>query len=334
MVYRTGFFFYGRDVTTMAHGDAPTYEALRRDFAWNLPPDLNIGAACSDQQPGDALALIEARPDGSVRDYSFRDIATLSNRLANGLAGLGVGAGDRVGIVLPQRLETGVSHLAVYKLGAIAVPLSGLFGPEALAMRLGDCGARVVITDAAAVDTVALLATDLDLQVIVAEEIVTAPHRRFSDLLGDDVFSAAPTGPDTPALLIYTSGTTGPPKGALHGHRVLLGHLPGYELMYDFFPHGDDCVWTPADWAWIGGLMDALLPAWFAGQTVVASARKGFDPEWAMELLASQRITAAFIPPTALKIMRKAEVQPRPGIALRSVGSGGETLAAPILQWA
>lgn len=312
----------------------PGYDELRQAFAWNVPADANIGVACADVQPRDWIALIEVRPDGTVRDYTFGGLTTLSNRLANGLAGIGVEAGDRVGIVLPQRAETGIAHLAVYKLGAIAVPLSGLFGVEALTTRLGDCAARVVITDAAALDNVAAVAGELGMQVVVAEDIVAAPHRRFSDLLGSDSFSAATTQPDTPALLIYTSGTTGPPKGALHGHRVLYGHLPGFELMYDFFPSGQERVWTPADWAWIGGLMDALLPTWMHGQTVVAAPRRGFDPEWAAALLRSQRVTAAFLPPTALKIMRRALPRPLQGLALRSVMSGGEALGAPVLQWA
>ncbi len=319
---------------TRGQGGQPTYDTLRQTFAWDVPADLNMGTACSDHQPSGALALLEVQADASVREYTFGDLATLSDRLANGLGGMGVAAGDRVGVVLPQRLETGLAHLALYKLGAIAVPLSGLFGPEALTMRLGDCGAKVVITDRNAIDNVVAVADDLDLHLVVAEDCVRAPHRRFADLLGGVHFTAHPTGPDTPALLIYTSGTTGPPKGALHGHRVLYGHLPGYQLMYDFFPHGGDRVWTPADWAWIGGLMDALLPAWFFGQTVVASARKGFDPAWAADVLATQRITAAFLPPTALKMMRQAELKPRPDLAMRSVMSGGEPLSAPMLEWA
>jgi acetyl-CoA synthetase len=321
-------------MTPSTQTGAPTYEALRADFAWAVPADANIGTACADaQQPG-GLALIELTADGAIRDYTFGDIARLSNRFANGLAGIGVRPGDRVGVVLPQRVETAVAHLAIFKLGAVAVPLSGLFGPDALTLRLGDCEARAVVTDAAGLDNVAAVAGDLGLTVIVAEDVVATPHRRFADLLGADRFSPAETTGDTPALLIYTSGTTGPPKGALHGHRVLWGHLPGFELMYDFFPRGGDRVWTPADWAWIGGLMDALLPSWYHGATVVAAARKGFDPEQAMALLQAHGVTAAFIPPTALKLLRQAGVSPLHGGALRSVMSGGEPLGAPMLEWA
>jgi acetyl-CoA synthetase len=322
-------------VITPPSGSTVTYDSLREAFAWEIPPSRNIGVACADAQPSDALALIEHAADGTTRDYTFGDLTVLSNRLANGLAGIGVGAGDRVGVVLPQRLETGLAHLAIYKLGAIAVPLSGLFGPEALAMRLGDSGARAVITDHRALETVSAVAADLrDCEVVVAEDAVTAPHRRLGDLLGAERFTAAATTADTPALLIYTSGTTGPPKGALHAHRVLDGHLPGFALMYDFFPQDGDRVWTPADWAWIGGLMDALLPAWHHGRTVVAAPRKGFDPEWAADLIHSTKVTAAFLPPTALKMMRQSGLAPLTGTALRTVMSGGEPLGAPMLAWA
>ena len=321
-------------MTTPTHTGAPSYEALRAGFSWDVPAAANIGVACADAQRPDALALIELTGEGAIRDYSFGDLARLSNRFANGLAGIGVAAGDRVGVVLPQRVETAVAHLAVYKLGAVAVPLSALFGPEALTLRLGDCEARAVITDRAGLDNVSAVADDLGLTVIVVEDVVAAPYLRFADLLGADEFTPAETTPDTPALLIYTSGTTGPPKGALHGHRVLWGHLPGFDLMYDFFPRGNDRVWTPADWAWIGGLMDALLPSWFHGATVLAAARKGFDPEHAMTLLQHHNVTAAFIPPTALKLLRQAGVAPLRGGALRSVMSGGEPLGAPMLDWA
>ena len=321
-------------MTTPTKTGAPDYEALRAAFSWDVPATANIGVACADAQRPEALALIELTPEGAIRDYSFGDLTRLSNRFANGLAGLGVAAGDRVGIVLPQRVETAVAHLAAYKLGAVAVPLSGLFGPDALTLRLGDCHARAVITDAAGIDNVSEVSDDLGLEVIVTEDAVAAPHHRYADLLGADRFTPAETTPDTPALLIYTSGTTGPPKGALHGHRVLWGHLPGFELMYDFFPRGGDRVWTPADWAWIGGLMDALLPSWFHGATVVAARRKGFDPEQAMALLEAHGVTTAFIPPTALKLLRQAGVAPLLGGTLRSVMSGGEPLGAPMLEWA
>ncbi|MGH8874530.1 MAG: AMP-binding protein [Acidimicrobiia bacterium] len=323
--------------TAVHHIKGITYQRLRSEFWWRLPPDCNIGTACADLQHPDALALIEVSAVGAQRRFTFGDLTELSNRFANGLAQAGVGFGDRVGVVLPQRVEVGIAHLAIYKLGAVAVPLSGLFGPEALAYRLGDSGARAVITDAGALEVVTEVAGKLgDLTVVVADRTPTDPNlRSFWELLdaGSSSFQPAITGPNTAALLIYTSGTTGPPKGALHGHRVLWGHLPGFELMYEFFPQEHDVVWTPADWAWIGGLMDALLPAWYHGRPVVGAARGGFDPEWGLDLMARHQVTAAFLPPTALKMMRQAGVA-RNDLALRTLMSGGEPLGEEMLGWA
>ncbi len=311
------------------------YEVLHDTFTWQLPARFNMGLACADAQPAANLALVEVPASGAVRECTFGDLTTLSDQLANGLRGVGVGAGDRVGIVLPQRLETGLAHLATWKLGAISVPLSGLFGPDALRFRLGDSGSRAVITDQRALDRVAEVAAELDdLVVIVVDDPVSAPHHGFWDLITRARldFTAAETTPDTPGLLIYTSGTTGAPKGALHGHRVLLGHLPGFDLMLDFFPQAGDRMWTPADWAWIGGLMDALMPAWYHGSPVIGAPREGFDPEWAVDLMATQGVTASFLPPTALKLLRQSGVDASPA-ALRTCMSGGEPLGEEMLAW-
>jgi acetyl-CoA synthetase len=312
------------------------YAALRQDFQWEIPAELNIGVACADRHPAGDLALIHIEPDSSRRELTFGDLRQLSNRLANALKGIGVGAGDRVGIVLPQRPETGLAHLALYKLGAIAVPMSTLFGPQGFTYRLGDCAARAVITDAEHLETVAAVADELGgLQIVVVDDGVAAPHREFWPLLqaASDRLEPEPTTPDTPALLIYTSGTTGAPKGALHGHRALIGHLPGFELSHDFFPHPGDLFWTPADWAWIGGLFDALMPTWYHGRPIVSAPRQGFDPEWALQLMAELEVRNTFLPPTALKMMRQAGGRSDERLALRSVMSGGESLGEQMLSW-
>ncbi len=312
-----------------------TYEELRRRFRWELPPDLNMGVACADRHPPSEPALIEVTRDGERREYTFGDLSELSNRLANALRALGVREGDRVGIVMPQRAETGLAHLALYKLGAIAVPMSILFGPQALGYRLSDCEASAVITDEGSVERVAEAADELGgIELVVCSEEATAPHHAFWRLVRDasPVFAPVKTGPDTPALLIYTSGTTGTPKGALHGHRVLLGHLPGFELSHDFFPQPGDRFFTPADWAWIGGLMDALMPAWYHGVAVVSGSRERFDPEWAIRLVEENGVRNVFFPPTVLKMMREAGIS---GTSrLRSVMSGGEPLGEEMLAWA
>ena len=317
---------------------ADSHDALVRDFRWDIPDRYNIGVDTCDKwaaRTPDAPALIHEAADGTVAEYSFARLKALSDRLANLLAARGVGRGDRVGILLPQGPETALAHLATYKLGAIAVPLFTLFGAEALQYRLGDSGARAVITDAehrgglAALDYAALphLAT-----------ILTAGGTKEEDLWAGiaaaaDDFTPADTAADDPALIIYTSGTTGQPKGALHAHRVLLGHLPGVEMPHEGFPREGDLFWTPADWAWIGGLLDVLLPAWHHGVPVLAHRARKFNPEAAFDLMARHGVRNVFMPPTALRLLRQARPHGRWPHRLRSIGSGGETLGGEILAW-
>lgn len=315
------------------------YEGLRRAFRWQIPENFNIGRGCSDHQDAASPALIHVTRTGEVDNYTFGDITQLSNRFANVLRGLGAVRGDRVAIVLPQSPQTATAHLAAYKLGCVAVPLSVLFGPDALRYRLSDSAARVVVTDAAGLERIGELIDELsDLEAIVVAEPAGTSDRRVVSF-ADAVASASPeldsvqTSADDAALLIYTSGTTGPPKGALHAHRCLLGHLPGFELSHEFFPRPDDLFWTPADWAWIGGLMDALLPTWHHGRPIVAAARAGFDPEWALRLIADHDVRNAFLPPTALKMVRQSGQRPQ-NLRLRTVMSGGEPLGDEVLTWA
>ena len=313
-----------------------SYDEVYGGFRWALPERFNIGvAACDRHATGEGrLALVYEAPDGTVERFSFDDLKRLSNRCANALSGMGIGPGDRVGVLLPQRPETAIAHLAIYKLGAVAVPLFVQFGPDALAHRLADSGARALITDG---DNLVKVPRDLpDLATILVVEGDSAGNPLFWPTLerARDAFTPADTAKDDPALIIYTSGTTGRPKGALHAHRVLLGHLPGVQLPHDFFPRAGDLYWTPADWAWIGGLLDVLLPSLYFGVPVLAHRAPKFDPEEAFSLIARHGVRNVFLPPTALKMMRQvASPRERFGFDLRSVASGGEALGEDILAW-
>ncbi len=317
-------------------------------FRWVIPERFNIGVAVCDRHAADPAradrpAIIEESADGRTTVTTFRTLKALTDRLAGGLADLGVGRGDRVAILLPQRLETAVAHIAAYKLGAIAVPLFTLFGEDALAFRLQDSGAKVVITDGANVDRAMALRDRRpdglpDAPMVICADDDRAPaglHTLSTLMTGTSrAVPLADTGPDDPALIIYTSGTTGKPKGALHAHRVLLGHLPGVSLPHELFPQPGDRFWTPADWAWIGGLLDVLLPALYHGVPVVAHRAAKFDPEAALALMARQGIRNVFFPPTALRMVRQVPNANADGaISLRSIGSGGETLGESLLDW-
>jgi acetyl-CoA synthetase len=313
-----------------------SYDEVCGGFRWELPERFNIGVAVCDRHAdgSDRLALVYQAPEGEVQRFSYDDLKRLSNRCANALAAMGVGPGDRVGVLLAQRPETAIAHIAIYKLGAVALPLFTQFGPDALEHRLGDSAAKALITDGENLAKVPDGLSDLATILVVDGDSHGNPLLWPSLERAADQFSPVHTGIDDPALVIYTSGTTGKPKGALHAHRVLLGHLPGVQLAHDFFPAPGDLYWTPADWAWIGGLLDVLLPSLYFGIPVLAHQARKFDPEEAFALMARHGVRNAFLPPTALKMMRQV---PTPGQLfghrLRSVASGGEALGEDILGW-
>ena len=305
------------------------------------PDRFNIAQVCCDRWAAEPerIAIIQKNADGSVQQHSFLTLQQHANRLANSLREHGVQAGDRVGIMLPQGLEAGTAHIALYKLGAIAVPLFKLFGTDAIEHRASNCAMRALITDASGLQKIEGIRANLpDLQLCY---VIEAPAQR-ADVLDyheqlkrhSDQFATLDTAAQDPALIIYTSGTTGHPKGALHAHRVLLGHLAGVRSSHDGFPQPGDRMWTPADWAWIGGLLDVLLPAWYHGVPVVAYRADKFVAEEVFGLIEELDIRNVFFPPTALKLLRPVEnPQQRWQLSLRSVASGGESLGDELLAW-
>ena len=313
------------------------YEKLRRDFRWQIPDRFNLAAAClTGAGKADKTAIVDVGADGSIVHWTFAMLEDAASRLANALNAAGVKRGDRIGILLPQTPQTAITHMAAWKLAAITVPLAVLFGTEALQYRLEDCGAKVLVTSAASLEKVASIRDALThLRQIICIDGAGDGADGWDDLLAGAAAHrpAADTGPDDPAVMVYTSGTTGPPKGALHGHRVRLGHLPGVQMSHDFLPQSGDRLWTPADWAWAGGLFNILLPGLYFGLPVIAQRAEKFDPEAAFALMAGQHVRNAFIPPTALKMLRAVPQGKRYTLALRTVGSGGESLGREAYEW-
>ncbi len=319
---------------------------LTRNFHWEIPEYFNIGVdVCdkwADREP-DRLSLTYVDKNHCSQDFYYAELKRHSNQLANLLTSMAIGEKDRVGILLPQVPETAIAHIAVYKLGGIAIPLFTLFGIEALQFRLSDAGARTVITNREGANKLLEIWHKLpQLEHIFCID----DNDDNNDLIDHGIrslwpemkkqdrdFVAVNTLASDPALVIYTSGTTGQPKGALHGHRTLLGHLPGVEMSHDFFPQIGDKIWTPADWAWIGGLLDVLLPALHRGVPVVAHRFEKFNGQIAMEFIERHQIRNAFIPPTALKMMRAETDSSRCKQQMRTIASGGETLGAQLLDW-
>ncbi len=319
---------------------AKSYEKVYSSFCWNIPEYYNIGVDICDKHAHQRyrLALVYENEKGLIEKYTFWELKRFSNQFANALKASGLNAGDRVGILLPQCPETAIAHIATYKIGAIAIPLFTLFGTDALEYRLNNSKARCVITDTANLDKLLKIRDKLpgldNIFVVRGEKNENIIGFWEAIRKGSTDFTPVKTHRDDPALIIYTSGTTGPPKGALHAHRTLLGHLPGVEFPHNFFPREDDFFWTPADWAWIGGLIDVLFPSWHHGIPVLAYRARKFDPEFAFDLMARHGIRNAFLPPTALKLMRQVKnPKDRHDFRMRSIGSGGETLGRELLDW-
>jgi acetyl-CoA synthetase len=308
----------------------------RDHFRWLVPADYNIGVDICDRhadQTPEHCAIIDIDADGNATEYSFANLRDRSNQLANALSQTAT-VGDRIAVLLPQCFETAVSHVAITKMGCIALPLFTLFGPEALRHRLRDSGTSTIITNGASAQVIAELRADLPaLRQVLSIDGAQGQAVDFQTICDAQStnFAPYPTKADDPAILIYTSGTTGAPKGALHAHRVLLGHLPGVEMSHDFFPQPGDKIWTPADWAWIGGLLDVLMPALHHGVPVVACRFRKFTAKAAFDLIRDHGIQNAFLPPTALKLMRLDT--PAEPVPMRSVASGGETLGKELIAW-
>jgi len=320
---------------------AKTLEEVAASFEWLLPERFNIGVAVCDlhaRENPDASALLQWREDEAPGVTSYGELRSLSNRLANLLVSLGAKPGDRVGIILPQSLEAAASHIAIYKAGMIAVPLARLFAPDALEFRLRRAGVSVVITFADGARKIRSIRERLpELRHLVVTEGATEGETDFAAAIAgqSEEFVPADTRADDPALIIFTSGTTGQPKGALHAHRVLLGHLPGVQIHHEFLPQPGDLAWTPADWAWAGGLLNILLPSLYYGVPVAFGGLEKFDAEKAFKLMEQMRVANCFIPPTALRLMRQVEAPAkRFRLNLRTIGSGGESLGRDTFEWA
>ena len=317
-----------------------TYDEVYGAFRWSIPERYNIARDVCDRHAGDAtkIALIHEGAEGTVREISFAELNRSANRLANTFGAAGLRKGDRVLVLLTQDPMTAIAHIACWKAGLVSIPTSILFGADAIAYRLGNADVSAIVTDAenfakadearGTVDTVrAIFMTD--------GAAANAIDLRDALPRASDQFTTVDTAAEDPAMINYTSGTTGWPKGALHVHRVMLGHIPGNEFYYDFFPQPGDRMWSPADWAWIAGIMDVLMPALYYGVPVVSFRTRKFDPEQAYAMMGKHGVRTAFLMPTALKMLRQVPDGARKsGTKLRAVMSGSESVGRELTDWA
>ncbi len=332
------------------------YAALHQGFKWQVDEYFNMAEVCcsrwarADSGKRNAIkkiAIYVHKSGAAGTFYTYLELKSAADAFSHVLSGLGVQRGDRVAIVMPQRFETAVAYMAVLQMGAVAMPLSMLFGPEALQYRLHDSEAVVAICDESSIASIRAIraecpalrtvvaagAAKADVEGDVDYESALAKHKR--------AFTAVKTKADEAAILIYTSGTTGPPKGAMLAHRALIGNLTGFVCSQNWFgfdgktnKKSDAVFWSPADWAWTGGLMDALLPTLYFGRPIVAFNGR-FSPELAFSLMEQQGVTHTFLFPTALKAMMKAYPQPRKHFSLKLEGlmSAGEAVGDAVFDY-
>jgi acetyl-CoA synthetase len=314
-------------------GQREDWDTLQRSFEFRIPERFNMADVCCDvwaDAVPNKVAIIHVDDQGETREVTYKQLQQRANQLAQHLASFGVVRGDRIAVLLPQCPEVLIAHIAAYKLGAIVLPLFTQFGPDALHYRLADSGGKICISDQPNTQKLHQIEHRLpDLKAVLNID----DDDNWSSPLGasSGIYATCDTHSEEPAVLIYTSGTTGPPKGALHAHRFLFGHLPGMELYLEYFPQAGDKGWTPADWAWIGGLMDMAIPCLYYGVPLISHRMAKFDATKAYELIAKHDIRNLFLPPTALKMMR--QVTPPAGLNIRSIMSGGEALGPDLLDW-
>ena len=319
------------------------YDDLYSTFRWNIPEFYNIASDTVDKEAfSNRTALLNVLDDGKIEKWSFLDIRRSANKLANVFDHLHLQHNARVGIILGQCPETAISHMACFKSGKISIPLFSLFGVDALYYRLKNSKASLVICDKTGLFKIKEIfhkLPNLKSIICIDEGDDLDKILSFKKILekSSDSYTNKRTKSFDPATIIYTSGTTGGPKGALLPHRTLLGHIPGVELPHEFLSSLEpvsDLFWTPADWAWIGGLFDVLLPAWHFGIPVVSYRAHKFDPEFSLDLISKLNIKNTFLPPTALKMMKSFNPSSiKHKINLRTIGSGGEALGEDLLEW-
>ena len=319
------------------------YRQLYDEFRWAVPEHFNLAEVCCRRwtEKPQRIALYLEDENGTQQTLSYGELSAQANQLSHALHKLGVERGDRVALLCPQTAEVAITHMAVYQLGAIIVPLSHLFGPEALATRLQAASPKVLIAHSSALANVAVVRNKHREALRELKHCITIAGEDEYSLRWQDALVRCPkfftpvnTKADDPAIFLFTSGTTGAPKGALLPHRVLIGNLPGFVASQNWFPQAHDCFWTPADWAWTGGLMDGLLPTLYFGMPIVGYHGR-FSPRAAFSLMARYRVTNTFLFPTALKMMMREVPQPTTEyeLHLRGIMSAGEDVGEALSHW-
>jgi acetyl-CoA synthetase len=330
------YYYYGKQWES--------WDQLRENFCWELPEKMNAAFYVCDVHADDPdrVAIFHEDFEGTKGKITFRQLQQITNQLANYLTRKGLRPGDRVAICLAQRPQTLIAHLAAWKAGCVSVPMTILFGTDALRYRLTNSNARIAIVEEAVLNTVRSLRedlTELEEVIVVGDTALKDSEVRFMDAITPmpAEFDSHQMSPDDPMLLTYTGGTTGDPKGVVQ-RQCFVFHAAGhFGALGNAEIRPDDVFWNPADYAWIAPLFDLAFPALFYGRPVLTYLSGGkFDPQKAFQLIEDYKLTVAYIPPTGLRMMRRVE---NPGRrydlnSIRVLVSGGESLGKAVPEWA
>ena len=331
------YYFYGNKWKT--------WEELRKNFRWEIPPKMNAAYYVCDSHvedgKGNDIAIYNEDAEGKKGKITYRELQDATNRLANYLIKIGVKRGDRVAVCLSQRPEPIIAHIAIWRIGAVSMPLTVLFGTDGLKYRLQHSDAKVAIVEESVLQTLAKIRQDLpDLKniLVVGENKTKHQEKLFWQAIKEipATMRLEEMNFDDNMVLIYTGGTTGDPKGVVHKHANIF-RGPGHFALYNAEIRENDVFWNPADYAWAGPLFDLVVPALFYGKAVVTYSAGGkFDPEKAFKLIEDYQITVAYVPPTGLRMMRQVE---NPGArynlsSVRVIQSGAEAFGKALPEWA
>ncbi|BDB98381.1 AMP-binding protein [Saccharolobus caldissimus] len=312
---------YEIDLRTLGTDD---YDVLYREFKWNIPEYFNMGEAISRNKEG--IAIIYRDDEGNRSETSYSELDSLSNQVANFLTELGVRRGEPVGVMMGPRPETAATIVGIYKMGAIALSMTPLFGIDSANYRIQHSGAKVLFTDREDI------IRELKAQIKVSFD---NGNYTFNDVKKSSTsFTPVKTKSSEPAHMLYTSGTTGLPKGVVLSHAAVLAHIPWYQFVFEMAPREDDVFSQLADWGWIAGILDVVVPSLYFGKPMVAYNRGGrLDPKRVMEVLEDTKATCFFAPPTALNIIMKSVNPKEYDLKLRAIASGGSVVTFDLIKW-
>jgi acetyl-CoA synthetase len=283
-------------------------------------------------------ALYWEGANGEEERYSYEDIAELSNKFANVLKKLGVRKGDRVFIFLPRIPPLHISFLGILKIGAIAGTMFAAFGPSALLDRLGDCGAKVLVTTSELAKRVYKIKRKLPClkKIIIVDGKVKkageVDYKKQMEKASPD-FKIKEMHPDDHAFMLYTSGTTGKPKGVIHKHYAIVHQHLTAKWILDL--HQDDIYWCTADPGWITGVAYGILGPWSNGVTQVVHAGRFSVDEW-YSIIEKHRVTVWYTAPTAIRMLMRDDgrtIKKFDLTSLRYLCSVGEPLNPEAVWW-